>query len=586
MDSLVEGLQSQLYASLVKDKNHQQQLRETTDPFLLKKRLEVFHEEEKRTRMRELAVEAYSQILETQKGSVGKKFRFEPVGDFPEKEYWGCDAYGYGWNLLGQALPVALSGFRLPLEDRVIRCLCPLLRYLSSCFEKGDPLTRFFHMSVAQMQESISLGVSDMDEVDTETITAEEEAMMQDEVAFPGSLVHLVRKRLAPTRNAYLLKKIEEAVLEGVCRLYNKKGDTEAPQTIGWRLGENLRFLYEHKKIPLPSRILERIEWIESRQWSEEEVWQAVAFLPRSSSEKVYESFHETDHPQFSPLAPQTQLLWKTKTFRHVLEYVYFWLLLDYVEDKEEAFRRVRAVQQWTSVEVQGMMRKAQHEFLERRLETLVGERLDANPLYRWALLTATGTTDTGVVADAGTTGTDATTMHEKLCVEVPYDPVTSHVLSVVLNRLRQRVVTSESMQRLCRWVSNKDVTRLDFCRYYAVRRNMAMWDEVFEGVKAEARSVVQKKFFRVLYPKKTSLREAFLGARVQSPEIVLQRMEKELSGVFLEFLKTKEGAPALLARLLYNSCFPQDVFCPFSRKIAWTTTKRDVFFSKVLKHW
>jgi hypothetical protein len=421
-----------------------------------------------------------------------------------------------------------------------------------------------------------------MEEVDTDTITAEEEAMIQDEVAFPGSLVHLVRKRLAPTRNALLLKKIEDAVLEGVCRLYNKKGDTEAPATIGWRLGENLRFLYEHKKIPLPSRILERIEWIESRQWSEEEVWQAVAFVPRSSCEKVCERFHETDHPQYSPLAPQTQLVWKTETFRHVLEYVYFWLLLDYVEDKDEAFRRVRAVQQWTSEEVQGVMRKAQHEFLERRLETLVGERLDANPLYRWALLTATGAgVDTGVESSTDTPG-----KHGKLYVDVPYDPVTSHVLSVVLNRQRQRVVASESIQRLCRWVSNKDVTRLDFCRYYAVRRNVAMWDELFEGVKAEARSVVQKKFFRVLYPKKTSLREAFLGARVQSPETVLQRMEKELSGVFLDFLKTKAGASSLLARLLYNACFPQDVFSPFSRKISWATTKRDVFFSKVLKHW
>jgi hypothetical protein len=113
------------------------------------------------------------------------------------------------------------------------------------------------------------------------------------------------------------------------------------------------------------------------------------------------------------------------------------------------------------------------------------------------------------------------------------------------------------------------------------------MWDELFEGVKTEARGVVQKKFFRVLYPKKTSVREAFLGARVQSPEAVLQRMEKELSGVFLEFLKTKEGAPPLLARLLYNACFPQDVFSPSSRKIPRTTTTTvDDFFSKVLKHW
>lgn len=552
MQDTIKGLPQAVYAAFVRDKNHKERLLHTTDPFLLRKRLEVFFEEEKRAKMKELASSAFRRQVDGASPAIMAHFR--PRTDVPDREYWGCDEHGYGWNLLGVA---AGGGDHAETPQKVVFFLCPLLRRLVRLLEGGDPLTRFFHMSVAEIRESIGEMIDDDDHED---VTTEEETLMRDEVRYPGSLVHLVRRRYAPTVNAVLQDAIDRLLLEGACDLFGN--DVELGEEPGQRLRENLRFLHEHKKLPLPLQILERVECLESRRWSEDEVWRAITFVPRSchAAEMV---FDETDDPVHSPLVPRTDLFVSGKPCRHVLEYVYFWLLREYVDEEDEAYRRVRSVETWSALEVGAMMAKAQREFMERLVEKWV-ECKYTNPRFQWDLLLVT----------------------EKIYVQIPHDPCLSDILSKTLTARRNRV--KRETRRLCRWIAPRtSVTTRDFCAYYAIRVNLEMWDRLFEGVREEARPVVRKKFFRVFYSKKAcDEEEAFRRSCVQPPETVLGRMQKELTTPLLTVLlkKKNEDGPRTVARILRNACFPQDLFHPRPRKILMSAPNE--FLAAVLRHW
>lgn len=546
MDNLIRGVQASVYASLVRQKHHKAILLETTDPFLLKKRLEVFYEEEKRAKMLALAISSYQEM--GMPASTGH-YQYQPETDIPDREYWGCDKHGYGWNILGRAVAGDEMG---GLSDKVVRFLRPLVRELVRLLERGDPLTRFFHLSVAEMRELCRVNDDDVD--DDDGTTPEEASLIRDEMAFPGSLVHLVRKRYAPTLNAVLQNAVDDHLFEGACRLLS--GSEVNFTKPGCRLRDNLRYLYAHNKLPLPTRLLERIEYTESRRWGENEVRRAALFVPRGP-DTTPRVFRDVDDPRYSPLAPRT---FRAK-FCHVLEYLYFRILLDYVEHEDEAYRRIRSVSQWTRGVVEALVVTAQWEFVERQLVKCIDERVESDPWYQWVLLT--------------------TTLDIQL--EVPYDGCMSFLLSRVLTRKRAHV--ERQTRTLCRWVSTeRTVTRQDFCAYHAVRTNQTRWEGLFERVKRDAWETVQKKFFRVLYPKKSSVEEAFHGPRVQSPEAVMKRMRKELTGNYLEFLKKKKGASQDLARILYNACFPHDMFSRRPRKI-FLHVAGDEFFRDVLRH-
>jgi hypothetical protein len=552
MEALWEGLPNTVYASFIKTKKYQQELLETTDPFLLKKRVEVFYEEEKRNRMRCLATRAFQDM----KSPVATQpFRFRPGTTFPEKEYWGCDAYGYGWNLWGMAISLGAVN---PVPVHVEGYLLPLVQYLTECLERGDPLTRCFHMSVAEVRSTCLSTMMEEEGNPPRQPSPSEEQILQDEVAYPGSLVHLVRKRFAPTINGLLQHKVDQLLLEGTCRLLPGKGEREF-QEMGWRLRENIRVLFLEKKLPLSTKLLERVDYWTSRQWKEKEVWQAASFVPRSSCLAPFCEVHEDDHERYSPLAPRHHLGHGSKKFRHALEYVYFWLLLDYCRSEDEAFQKVQSVEEWTDSTVQHVVRKAQYEFMFRQLARSVRERLDHSPRWQWMLLTT-----------------------DKVQVEVPYDPAMSHALSKVLCHQRLRLVNAA--RNLCRWIAPRNVvTRRDFCAYHAVTKNLDMWNDLFSTAEDGHPSL----FFAVFYPRKTCVEEAFKGSRVQSPESVLRRMEKECKGAVLDWLAAhEEKASVMVASILYNACFPQDVLCRRPRKMAVPATIHHPFLKKVLKHW
>jgi hypothetical protein len=109
------------------------------------------------------------------------------------------------------------------------------------------------------------------------------------------------------------------------------------------------------------------------------------------------------------------------------------------------------------------------------------------------------------------------------------------------------------------------------------------MWNDLFSTAKDGRQSL----FFAVFYPLKTCVEEAFKGSRVQSPESVLHRMEKECKGAVLDWLDAhQQKASGVVASILYSACFPQDVFCRRPRKMAVPATIHHPFFKKVLKHW
>uniref|UniRef100_A0A6C0ID91 Uncharacterized protein n=1 Tax=viral metagenome TaxID=1070528 RepID=A0A6C0ID91_9ZZZZ len=530
--------QRSVYLAFLHDKEHLRCLEETQDPFLLKKRWEAFYEREKRKKMLRVARCAYAhlQVEEQEK----KQFRFRS-----SHPVWGCDEHGYGWNLLGRAVQPAS-----PIPSSVFRLLIPLLRELVQRLHRGDPLHGFFHLTVAEMRASLDI----KEHVDKEEIR-EWSRMVEDEVAYPGSLVHLIRKDYAPLLNGLFQESINKLLQEGALLLadeYHLHHGTQRLATPEWKdtLVQNLRFLYQHRKLPLTMELLEKIEFLESRSWAEEQVRQAVAFVPRSTFSSNVVEWGETDHPIFSPLAPQTLLEEDGRSFPHVWAYIYYHWLVEYLPDPDEAYRRVLSMEDWSKAD--RVVEKAQGEFMESLLRRHVNERLREKQA-QWQFLTNPSLVE----------------FHD------PYDPVLSRAMQRILRETR--TILGARMTQLCRWVApQKTVHDRDFCAYHALQTNLRLWKGLLASEDTEHDPV------RILYGKKT-LHQAFRTCRIQSPENVLQRMEEAWKGTTtLDFLEKKK-AQAMVARLVHHACFPQQVFSRQPRSFEWENAQTD-FFKEVAR--
>ena len=507
-----------VYTAFLRDKTHQRRLAETKDPFLRKKRVEAWHAKEERQRMRRAATKAYEMVADARAPEWPKAsfFRFTSL-----HREWGCDQHGYGWNLLGRGAVPESS-----VSASTTRLLVPLLRELVRRLYQGDSLHRFFHSTVVEMRETLGVEAeeNDMDKEDM----AEWGSVVRDEVAYPGSLVHLLRKEYAPVLNGEFQHVVDGLLQEGLVLLQAEFGMTTVPAEADFSRLQNLRYLYQHRKLPLTRQLLEKIEYMESRRWTDEEVHRALAFVPR----RVYPpletvEFGETDHPILSPLAPQSCLVEDGKRYRHIWEYVYFTLVLDYAVDAEEAFSRVRAVEDWSKPD--RVLDEAKGRYMQSLLRRHVKEQLRDGE-KRWKFLTTPALLE----------------FHD------PYDPVLTLAMRHVLKESRQEL--ERDLTTLCRWVRpHRVVARRDFCAFHALRMNLKRWKALFPD-KGKTTGI----FARVLYNKKT-LPHAF-RTRVQSPEDVLKRMEKEWTGSILASLKQRK-AQADVARLLHDACFPQQVF-------------------------
>jgi len=530
-----------VYTAFLRDKTHKRRLAETKDPFLRKKRLEAWHAKEERETMLRAATKAYDMVADARAPEWPKASFYRFLSSHRE---WGCDKHGYGWNLLGRSV---VSEASIPVKTT--RMLLPLIRELARLLYQGDPLHRFFHSTVAEMRET--LGVQE-EEVDMEKEDLVEwESVVRDEVVYPGSLVHLIRKEYAPVLNGECQHAVDGLLTEGVMLLLDEFGTTTTPIEWDFRGVQNLRFLYQHRKLPLTRELLEKIEYQESRQWTDNEVRRALAFVPR----RVYPlldtvEFGETDHPVLSPLVPQSCLVENGKRFRHVWEYIYFHLVLDYVKDANEAFARVRAVEDWSNPD--RVLEEAKGRCMESLLRRHVKERL-RDEKEQWRYLTTPA-------------------LHE---FHDPYDPVLTLAMRHVLNETRKDL--ERGLATLCRWVLPKRVVnRRDFCAFHALRRNVKRWSTLFpQDVKDKSWI---PKCTRVLYAKKT-LPQAFC-TRVQSPEVVLKRMQNEWTGEVVASLTTRK-AQADVARLLHDACFPQQVFCRRPRPVEFEDAT-DEFFRQV----
>jgi hypothetical protein len=532
-----------VYASFLKEKDHRRQLAATTDPFLLKKRLEVWYDLESRQRRLSIATQAFRELGHCSLPEETTRFHFAS-----NDKVWGEDVHGHGWNLLGRAAS-SIHNYNSAHDSRTkeIQLLHPLVHKLTTYLHQGDSLRRFYSLTVAEMMETLDLTSS------VKEPSEEVKRLIRDEVAYPGCLVHLLRRYHAPAINGTFQEQVDGKLVEGASLLLSEYGQSSSTQEdpATPTLLQNLRYLYQHKKLPLPTRLLECIERIESRFWTDAEVREALAFVPRNLRERKDVFIKEGD--KCHPLTPQTELVQDGFSFLHVFEYIYYGLLRDILlhETPSVCWARVRAIQDWSSTkEAEKMLGKARVEWMEHLLRQQLDVCCRKKPLMGWALLT------------------------EPITFTDPYDPCFSDILVKLLKE--KRAAVEIKMKPLCRWVRPRTcITFRDFRRYYAVMRSQQLWKRLDSCAEI---------FFRTFYPKARTLHQAFRSSRVQSPETVLGRMQVEWKGKLLEKLK-KDKAHRHVARILHHVCFPDDVFCPQPRQLVLDNSEDvDPFFVDVAR--
>ena len=538
------SLQHVVYASFLKEKDHVRQLAATTDPFLLKKRLEVWYDTESRQRRLGIATQAYRELGHCSLPERTARFHF-PCDD----TVWGEDVDGHGWNLLGRAATSRHNhDSDHDLRTREIQLLHPLVHKLTGYLHQGDSLRRFFSLTVAEMMETLDLPTPEQEP------SEEVKRLIRDEVAYPGCLVHLLRRYHAPAINGMFQEQLDGKLFEGASLLLSEYGQSSSTQEdpATPTLLQNLRYLYQHKKLPLPTRLLECIERIESRFWTDAKVREALAFVPRNLGGHPQDRFI-AEGDKWHPLTPQTDLVRDGFSFLHVFEYIYYGLLREILlhEKPSVCWARVRAIQDWSSTkDAEKMLGKARVEWMEHLLRQQLDVCFRKEPLLGWALLT------------------------EPITFRDPYDACFSDVVVKLLKE--KRTAVEVQMKPLCRWVRPRTcITFRDFRRYYAVMRSQQLWKRLDSCAEI---------FYRTFYPKARTLHQAFRLSRVQSPETVLARMQAEWKGKLLETLK-KNKAYRHVARILHHVCFPDDVFCPQPRQLVLDNSENlDPFLLEVAR--
>jgi len=408
---------------------------------------------------------------------------------------------------------------------------------LVSLLLRGDPLHRFYFKTLQDMSKELGLEEEFVDEdgVQAQTVyekfrarTLEHQDICELELKYPGSLVHFVRKTYAPMVNSHLQEKADEERIACAMLLFKKQHpgkildfETPCPAT-----RENLCFLYRHNKLPVTKQARERIELLESRFLAEEEVLNAVSFLPSSlTPATVY--FNETDHPVFSPLAPQTRLGYKDYQFRHVWEYIYFWLLSDVLEDRKEALVVVQGISDWTDGTPDAVLEDIKARAVEKRLAGLVRKTVMDTRWNRWMLLTTGDKTD--------------------LVCEEPYDPCVKKTMQETLTRFRQALAGSHETRLLLKWARKPTVTTREFAVFSSLATNKRLWRRLFPGRDTE--------FFNVFYPfAGHSEKKAFRKPKTQDPREVVRRLREH---GFLTGAVDKKT----IKRMVAAACFPAEFF-------------------------
>lgn len=383
-----------VYESLLTTKHARQRVRSLHLLSDIRAVMDAEFDREQKQRMKEAVYDAYTRILQNTTWTL-------PTSSISLKEphqvkmsrytlCWGRDAPGYGWDIIG----CALTGTPR-CDDKTLYMIYRVARALHQRMLQGDRLASCIGKTVVELfseffQDPDDQGLGSFVRKWRQGRTDDYHVILQEELLYPASLVHLVKRYFAPTINNHFQDCIDQELLRAVQHVYCLYNDKNPVFQISLtqKIRHNLRVLLKQNKLPLDKLVLDKVQLWTSLMWSQDEISDAMRFIPKRSMSPDVLVVSAHGHPFLSPLTPTRALTDGDFVFQHVFEYVYYRLLRPFLS-RDDAFRRARQIKNWRSDERDKMLNAVLCQHVKQKTQELFSLWLSQDPLRKWAVLTS-----------------------------------------------------------------------------------------------------------------------------------------------------------------------------------------------------
>lgn len=350
------SVHSRTFRNLLKKKQFRKDIETTKNPYLLKRKIEVYGNIEFREIALVLLKEIYKELTEKRLVTWDdkKKYVFEDVSQF--QNILGTDPFHFGWNLCGVALQ---KNFSTNFE---INVFVPVVNHLVDFFQKHFHLNPYYGKSLRDI--FVSMGRPQI-ERDFDVNTWRYHFIYQHELRYPNTFVYYIQKCFGNYIKYWEDDKIFNLLYRSLCKKLDLI-EVEPPE----RIRNNVLYCYHEQKLPISKQKRYTLQHFENSRLTNHEIQKLLRYEPNYVKEEntIFIGKNHPLHPDYVHCFKIRNL-----SFNTIMEYFLFKLYMVY-RSPQEAYKQSKN----ETCQIENMIEKNFKTFFFRELMETMNNNLDA----------------------------------------------------------------------------------------------------------------------------------------------------------------------------------------------------------------